>query len=375
MSWQIPIGVVLVALVLGDVFEVIVLPRRIVRRLRIATLFYRASWTLWSACARRMPTARWRAWFLSLYGPLSLLALLLVWATGIILGFALIFNGTHCALTGRAHGLGPCLYLSGVTFFTLGYGDVAPLGGFGRFLSVFEAGVGFGTLAVVIGYLPVIYQAFSRRELTIAMLDARAGSPPSAEVLLTRYAGQHPALEQLLRDWEEWISELMESHISYPVLGYFRSQHDNQSWVTSLATVLDSCVLVIAILPESPAFQAKFTFALARHALVDLAQVFNTPPDRTAPPRLEAEGFERLGHRLAEAGWKVDEAGCGERADRLRQLYEPYLFSLADRLFVPLPSWTAPETRIENWQTSAWERLTSQAVRTLVRNPADDHEA
>src|SRR5215470_7046187 len=138
------------------------------------------------------------------------------------------------------------VYLSGTTFFTLGLGDVVPRSGLARALVVAEGGFGFGFLAAVIGYLPFIYGSFSKREVNISLLDSRAGTPPTAGELLRRhsYAQGHNALQELLKDWELWAAELMESHLSYPVLAYFRSQHDNQSWIASLTAILDTCALL-----------------------------------------------------------------------------------------------------------------------------------
>src|SRR5262249_31799064 len=140
------------------------------------------------------------------------------------------------------------LYFSGTTFFTLGYGDLVPTGALGRALSVIEAGIGFGFLAVVISYLPVLYQAFSRRQIAISLLDSRAGWPPSAAELLRRLADAHNegGIGQLLVEWERWAAELLEIQLSFPVLSYYRSQHDNQSWVGTLTTILDTSALVIA---------------------------------------------------------------------------------------------------------------------------------
>src|SRR5439155_22732943 len=158
--------------------------------------------------------------------------------------------------------------------------DVVPVSWPARAVTALEAAVGFGFLAIVIGYLPVIYQSFSRREVVISMLDARAGSPPTAAELLRRHAADHTldALDALLRDWEHWSAELLESHLSYPVLAYFRSQHDNQSWLGALTTVLDTCALVMVGIDGVSVWQARLTFAIARHAVVDIAQIFRTAP-------------------------------------------------------------------------------------------------
>ena len=150
--------------------------------------------------ARLIRPARRRGTFLSYFGPLSLLVLLSVWAIGLIAGFALLHWSIGTPLNvagGDRPDVGLYAYFSGVTFFTLGYGDVTPIGPLGRALAVLETGIGFGFIAVVIGYLPVLYQAFSRREVTINLFDARAGSPPTAGTLLARNAPR-TAISQLL---------------------------------------------------------------------------------------------------------------------------------------------------------------------------------
>src|SRR2546427_10392492 len=193
------------------------------------------------------------------------------------------------------------LYMSGETFFTLGLGDVTPMSRAGRAVMVIEAGVGFGFLALVIGYLPVLYQAFSRRELNISLLDARAGSPSTAAELLRRHFndGEFEELGSFLRDWERWAAELLESHLSYPVLAYYRSQHSNQSWLSALTTILDASALVIVGIDGTPARQAQLTFAMARHAVADLAHVFNTVPHPPVPDRLPATELDRVRRNLA----------------------------------------------------------------------------
>src|SRR5438094_6822061 len=182
------------------------------------------------------------------------------------------------------------LYMSGTTFFTLGLGDVSPGTPVARLVTVVEAGTGFGFLAIVISYLPVLYGAFSQREANISLLDARAGSPPSAGELLRRQGERQnaEALVQYLRDWETWSAQLMESHLSYPVLCYFRSQHNNQSWLAALTAVLYACALLIAYAQGALKSQAELTFAISRHAVVDLAQVMHIPPRPPRSDRLSA---------------------------------------------------------------------------------------
>ena len=355
------VGIALLAIVLWDAFETIILPRRISGRFRLAKLFYRATWPPWRAVAPLLPRRPGDA-FLSFYGPLSLILLLALWASGIVLAFGMLqwAAGSALTMTGAGPGFGADMYMSGTTFFTLGLGDVAPSTPTAKTLTVIEAGMGFAFLALVIGYFPVIYQAFSRREMVISLLDARAGSPPTAGELLWRYRWDQSgeALGELLREWERWAADVLESHLSYPALAYFRSQHYNQSWLAALTTMLDASALVMVGLEGGCVEQARLTFAMARHAVVDLAQVFNTPPRQPAQ-RLSEADFSRLHARLVEAGLKWRETGgaggAAQQLVELRGLYEPYVAALARHLAVTLPPWVRQGERPDNWQTSAWE--------------------
>src|SRR5579871_6456901 len=211
-------GIILIIAILQDSFESIVLPRRVSRRFRLSRLFYFSAWALWSAIGRKMRPGNRREFYLSYFGPLSLILLLILWAATLVLAMAMNEWGSQLAMNTpeKTLSFGTYLYMSGTTFVTLGLGDVTPLTGMGRFLTVGEAGMGFGFLALIIGYVPIIYQAFSRREINVSLLDARAGSPPSAAEMLRRhYRTQRiDELVQFMRDWEKWSAELLESHLS-----------------------------------------------------------------------------------------------------------------------------------------------------------------
>jgi hypothetical protein len=370
------LGLMLLFMALWDAFEVVILPRRVTHRFRFTRFFFRSSWRLWSSVAHWIRADRRREAFLSIFGPLSLLLLLSVWAAGMIVGFAMVHWGLGTPLNvseGRAP-RSTYFYLSGTTFFTLGLGDVTPLGPSGRVLVVIEAGVGFGFLAIVVGYLPVFYQAFSRREVSISLLDARAGSPPTAGELLRRHGQDMKALSQLLYDWERWSAELLESHLSYPVLSYFRSQHTNQSWLAALTAILDTCVLVIAGINGGPSRQAQLTFAMARHAVVDLAQLFITSPQPLMPDRLPPSSLTRLREGLAEAGVTLQEGIAAEqKLGELRRMYEPYVYALGEYLSMALPPWFRVTVVLDSWQTSAWERITTGFTALRLGRRGDRH--
>lgn len=350
-------GGLLVLIVLWDAFETIVLSRRFSRKFRLTRLFYKATWMPWAAVARRIGTGPRREGLLSVFGPLSLILLLVLWAAGLVAGFAFLYRGFDPGIGGdRAPDLRSGFYLSGSALFTLGLGDVTPTTAAGRFLTVLESGTGFAFLAFVIGYLPMISQAFSKREVSISLLDARAGSPPTAGELLRRHSADPggESLSQLLKDWERWSAELLESHISFPVLSYFRSQHDNQSWIAALTSVLDACAVILTGVDGAPARAARLTFAMARHTVVDLCEVFDLSPSPPAANRLSSEALSRLQSLLAGAGVTLRDGPDAEaKLASVRALYEPYANALSEFLLMPLPPWLPPETAQDNWQKTA----------------------
>jgi Ion channel len=359
LLWAI-IGIVLICVVLLDAFETVVLPRRATRRLRLARLVLRPTWQLWSAPAR----GHWRSGdrretYLSGYGPFALLLLIGVWSTGLIGGFALLLWGLNAqmAATGGEAGFGTALYGSGTTFFTLGIGDVLPHTALGRLLVVLEAGLGFAFLALIISYMPVLNQAFSQREVNVSLLDARAGSPPSAVELLRRHVGADftVALEQLLIEGERWSAQLLESHLSYPILAYYRSQHQEQSWLAGLTTILDVAALLLVGIDGAPTRRARLAFAMARHAAADLSHILDARPQAAASGRLSAADLTQLRAMLAQAGVPLRE---GPEADailaHLRQMYEPFVGALADWLLMPLPPWLPPPGATDVWKVTAW---------------------
>jgi hypothetical protein len=368
-------AVALVLVVLVEAFDALILPRR-VRNVFFVRLFYRSSWVLWRSAARLIPPGRHRQAFLSVFGPLSLLAVLALWASGLIAGFALLHWSIGTVLAGADDTFLTYLYFSGTTFFTLGYGDVVPIGGIGRMLSVAEAGLGFGFLALTISYLPVLYQAFSRREITISLLDARAGSPPSAGELLRRLArGRSLAgTGPLLLEWERWSAELLESHLSYPLLSFYRSQHDNQSWVAALTAILDTSALLIAGADGPDRYQARLTFAMARHAAVDLGLVFETPPLPPQPDRLPEADRAQLWASLREAGLAVQDGPApGQALTELRRLYEPFVNALARHFVFALPPFQPAKPPVDNWQTSAWMRRSPSLGSLPAAGMEDEH--
>jgi hypothetical protein len=357
-------GLVMIVVVLVDGFEAMILPRRVSHPYRFARLFYRVTWTAWRQLALQITRGRRRETFLSWFGPLSLLFLFGAWAAGLVVGFALLHLGLEVPLRvapDETIGVQSYLYMSGTTFFTLGYGDITPLSSMGRFLTVVEAGMGFAFLASVIGYLPVLYQSFARREVTISLFDARAGSPPSAFHFLGR-AAQTRSIEMVrsfLAEWERWAAEVLESQLSYPVLCYYRSQHDNQSWLAALTAMLDTCSIILVAIKEVDTHQARLTFAMARHVAVDISMTLSAIPYPPDSNRLPPEAWQRFCQELVPTGLTLAQgSGVYEKLVELRGMYEPFVNALAERLLVTLPEFHPSKQAVDNWQTSAWMRRT-----------------
>jgi hypothetical protein len=371
-----------------DAFQTIILPRRPTGRFRITGLFFIATWPPWVLMAERARNKKMREQIYSVYGPLSLLLLLLLWALLLICGFALFYFSMHSPFgdTMLLHGdsawaqFGTDLYVSGTTLFTLGLGDVVPHSRLARAFIIFESGVGLGFVALVIGYLPVLYQAFSRREVSVALLDSRAGSPPNTAELFRRHAfeGGQEALTILLEEWERWAAEILESHISYPILCFYRSQHDTQSWLSALVSILDTCALLISVVEGASSRQAQLTFVMARHAVIDISEVFGVEEreawqHRAEVDRLPSKDFyqlcEALGHhRLLLCG----DPAAAKRLSTIRALYEPHAYALSEYLRMSLPVWVAPAKEHDQW--SVLTKLRNDAASALGDRSVSFHD-
>jgi hypothetical protein len=245
--------------------------------------------------------------------------------------------------------------MSATTLFALGLGDVAPQGRVGRLLVVAETGSSLMLLWMLFSYLPILYQSFGRRETRLTMLDAWAGSPPSATEILRRVArsGDISHLDEFFADWEEWASDLLESHLSYPAIAYFRSQHQPQSWVSALTVLLDVAALVKVGIDGVPTFRAHLAFASARHAAVDLAQILGDSAPYWLENRLPPHELAAIRSELEREGLRLNRSREADHAlTELRQSYEPYIVCLSNRLRMPCPVWRASSHGRDNWETN-----------------------
>jgi len=325
-------GVVLIALMLAEFFVTFMLPRRVRRDPRIARGLIRALWRPWRAVARCF-SASTEDTVLGFFGPLALLSQLLVWTVGLILGFGLL----EWAAVGGRFGRG-LLFSSGLFLNAEAVSGSTLV----HVIALVESATAIGVLFIVIGYLPAVYGSFSRREIAVSQLATRAGSPPAAGVILHRAVGRERwlDLERDLREWEAWVAELMETHLSYPVLGFYRSQHVNQNWLAALTAMVDVSAFVTAVEADGEVEAAELTYAIGQHALADLALQYQVKPGPA--DRLTDEQFARL-YGLVENVLSRP-VGCDEARERLKELrraYEPKAQGLSRILALNLPPWVS----------------------------------
>ena len=339
-------GAALVLATLVDAFEVVLLPRPVRRRVRLNRYFFKYTWDAWAWCAVFWPSGRRREDFIGVYGPLSMVMLFALWGASLVVGFGLVHWGLQGLLPGAgSETLITLVIISGDAFFTLGYGDNVPHHWLPRLLVIVEAGTGFGFIALTIGYLPVLYQHFTRRDLQLIEFSARAGSPPTAAALLGWHVhGSPEALERWLRDWEIWASELIESHAVYPMLAFYRSQHEGHSWLGSLAVLLDVCTLLIAGADDARRHQATATFSALRRILDEACEALQVAPVvQVSARRMDAEALRLITPTIRRIlpNWRDDEAAL-QAIHVLRRTYEPKLEGLAAYLLLHLPDWIDP---------------------------------
>lgn len=363
------IGLSIICILLLDIFQAVVLARRARGEFRLTHAFYRATWPVFAGIGRRTESGKRREAFLGIYGPLSLLLLFFFWGVSLVVSFALIRYSMSPWNKDLAH-FSTDVYQSASSFLTVGAGETPR--GLVRWINVIEAGMGLSFLALVIGYLPVFYQSFARRELHISLLDARAGSPPSASGILSRQGKFARQLESQLAAWEGWVADLMQDELSYPMLAYFRSQHVNQSWVTTLVAITDASALIALSAKGELKHQAEVTFAMGRHALIDTTRALGVKPGDAALDRLRPAELRKIRETIINTGAAMDASLLPyARVAELMTLYEPYCKALSDHLLMALPALSPREEHRDNWQIAP--RKPGQEI-FAVSDPFQDTE-
>ncbi len=343
-----PCGAILILIVVNDVFQSVIVPRAVGKRLRISFVIYRASWMLWPRLASSLYGSKEdaREDFLALYAPFTLVLLLLVWTICAILGYALLAWAFRGGFEPPLHSFGEAIYFSGAALTTLGFGDIVGHTIGPRTMSIFAAVTGLALLSITTAYFFALFGSFQSREQFVVTVSARAGSPASGVNLLAiaAYSETQNDLNGLMIDAQRWAASVMESHLAYPTLAYFRSSHEHESWVGTLGTLLDASVLLMTTV-DIKCGQSRLFFNIGRHAARDLKRYFGL--DRPEPPPVERSEYEHACDRLQAAGFTIkprDEAW--ERFKSLRSSYAGNVDALAHYFEIPPLQWIGDRSSI-----------------------------
>ena len=346
------LGLLIVVSMLFDVFLTVVVPRRAPatgRLLRISRIVVAGLWRYWRAIGLRMNSTERREGFLGSFGALAVLLLLVSWVTGLVVGYGLLIDAMREQLRPPPENLGASLYFAGTALLTIGFGDLVPLGGPARLVSLIAGATGLGLFATVITLLFTLYGSFQRREVAVVVLEAGAGAPPSGVTLLESYAfaGILDQLPQVFQTWQAWSAEVLDSHLAYPVLAYFRSSHDNDSWIGSLGAVMDAATLVLTTIEDGPKGWAKLSRAVGGHCIEDLVQYFRLPAEPEVG--VEREEFEEARRRLGNAGFQLQDADqAWANFTRLRMEYAGRINALARHWATPPAQWIGDRSPLKH---------------------------
>jgi ABC-type multidrug transport system fused ATPase/permease subunit len=346
-------GATLIAVTISAAIRTFVLPRG--ADVWLTRWVFRWIHRLFWLRAARVHSYGERDHVMAMFAPTALLALPLAWVTLVLIGFTAVFWGA---------GVQP-VYLafraSGSSLLTLGF---APLQGWMQSVIAFsEATLGLGLIALVIAYLPAIYASFAKRETAVAMLEIRAGSPPSATTLLER-AHRLDRLDQLgelWASWEYWFTEIEESHTSLTALVFFRSPQADRSWVTAAGALLDAAALAASAVDLPRDVRADLCIRSGYLALRRIADMFHIEyeddPDPGDPISITRHEFDQALERLAAAGIPVrqDRDQSWRDFSGWRVNYDTVLIALAALTMAPYAPWVSDRSlRNSPVQTAIW---------------------
>jgi hypothetical protein len=337
---EIAVGALLVAATLFDVFQSVLLPRPAVGRVRISFNLVRVGWRVWRKIAERPKKLQTREAAMAAFAPMTVVGLLIVWALVLILGYALMFTGLHDGLQPQPDSFGTAVFFSTGRMLAFSVGSIQPVGAATRVLTSIEAATGFGLFALVISLLFSLFSAFQRRETAVVALDALAGAPPSGVQLLETCAIDNLP-DQLIAtfdEWRMWTVDVLETHLTYPLLFYFRSSHDNEAWANSFGAVMDAATLVITTVDGGPVGHARLMHKVGNHFVADMRNFLRYESDGVAG--VERQEFVEACGRLKRAGYRLHDVDTAwEAFSAHRSKYGGWLNETTKGLGVPPAPW------------------------------------
>ena len=354
-------GVLLLGATFYDLFQSVVLPRPSVRRVQLARTVVRPLWRVWKWVFNRGKRIDRTEARLAAFAPLSLLTLFLIWAVALITGYSLIIDGLANMFRPPLVNFPQSFYVSATTLVPLSYGDFVPEDGPARLVIILESATGIVVAALAITLLFELYGAFRNREESVVALDAMAGAPPSAVQLLETAAepNMDGALKETFDEWRRWSSMVLESHLAYPLLVYFRSSHDNEAWINSFGAMMDAASLVLSSTDSPAKGAARLMFTVGNHLVEDLAWVFRLKVEPDAI--IERDEYRAALERLIKAGYRVvDGDASWDKFSHYRAKYASALNLMAQYLLAPPAQWVGDRSYLPH----------RQRPRRLLRRPA-----
>jgi hypothetical protein len=344
-------GALLLVATFYDLFQSVVLPRPAVRKVQLARTIVRPMWRLWKWAGNRGSRIDRSEARLAAFAPISLLSLFLVWGIALITGYSLVIDSLSSEFRPPLNDWLTSFYVSATTLVPLSFGDFVPEHGPARLVIILESGTGVALAALAITLLFELYGSFRSREESVVALDALAGAPPSAVQLLETAAspGMDGVLKETFDEWRKWSAMVLESHLAYPLLVYFRSSHDNEAWINSFGAVMDSAALILSSTESEARGPAKMMFTVGNHLVEDLASVFQLK--LTPDPIIEKSEYKAAIVRLRAAGYKItDGAAAWEQFAHYRSKYASALNQMAQYLLAPPAQWVGDRSYLPHRQ-------------------------
>lgn len=334
------IGILVVYGALRSAVRTLLTPRSI--RDPITSFVFRFVRRLFGARLRWLKSYHGRDRWMAYYAPTSLLVLLLVYLLLVQLGFMFLFWASGVPAWGEA------FTISGSSLLTLGFARGTTF--LHTSLDFLEAAIGLILVALVIAYLPTMYNAYSERERAVTLLEVMAGKPPSAVTILLRYYRNNGLgqLNQLWANWQEWFAYLEESHTALAALVFFRSSRPEHSWVTSGGAVLDAAALALSTIDKPFDVQAALCIRsgyLALRRIADFFQVHYAEEPRFPddPISISRAEFDAAYDEMQEAGMplKDDREQAWIDFAGWRVNYDKPLLALCQLTMAPAAPWSA----------------------------------
>src|SRR6266852_2680824 len=364
-------GLALLLVVLYDIFQSVVLPRPAINKLATVRYLVRGIYWIWRWVGNQMSSIPRRERWLAAYGPLAVLTIFTAWGLALVLAYGLIIDGVRDEMRPVPDSFGTSVYFSATTLVPLSYGDFVPEGVPARLATIAESATGVILAALAITLLFSLYESFQRREELVVTLDAFAGAPPSG-VQMLETAASHGMPEELVKtfdDWRQWAAAVLESHLAYPMLVFFRSSHDNEAWLNSLGAVMDAAILVMSTVEDKSEGPAKLMYRVGNHLVEDLSWYFRRWAGPADTPVIERFEFDEAWQRLKKAGYQCNSPDdAWTKFAKFRSNYASPINGLARALSIIPAQWIGdrsylPHREREQRRRRPWRRRRRDGLR------------